>query len=135
MNNTGALSSGKQLKLTYLNEKVHGSDLLLKSSFALAVMLYKNIESYRRHPRARGAIYWQGDDANPLPCIELVRRITDLDAELTAPWLAKLNTIPSASCAKVIEDVDGDWMSNTAKTFALKLIEANRMELMSCMKS
>ena len=72
---------------------------------------------------------------HPLPCIELVRRITDLDTELTRPWLAQLSNIASSSCAKVIEDVDGDWMSNTAKTFALKLIEANRMELMSCMKS
>ena len=45
--NTGAIVSGLQLKLTYLNVKVHGFEVF-RPSFAVAVILYKKVRFQAR---------------------------------------------------------------------------------------
>ena len=112
----------------------HASSLGRELTDTRRTGLLKNIGQYRHNPKARGAIYWEGEIANPLPCIDLIRRIHALDPELTRTWLIKLGTISSAECARVIEMVNSDWMSDTAKKFALQLIDANRLELVACLR-
>ena len=129
------ISSGQNVRYEMCPSFDHASSLGRELTDLRRRSLLQNMEGYRNHPKARGAIYWEGEELHPLPCIELVRRITNLNPALTESWLMQLSSISSTSCATVIEAVSSDWMSDLAKEFALKLIDTNRAELITCLRN
>ena len=91
--------------------------------------LHDGLNKYRQHPKARGAIYWQEIDSQPLGCIELVRRAYEQMPEHFEPWLQRLKIIGAEPLQVALNNMDHNWISQPAKDFAFALLKANQEEM------
>ena len=79
--------------------------------------------------KGHGGIYWSGDERRGPSPLELVRRATDAYPDLFRPALAKLNKLDEGSLRNIIDRVPSDWMSPSARKFALALMCYNLEQL------
>ncbi len=79
--------------------------------------------------KGRGGIYWSVDERwGPSP-LALVRQAAHKCPDLFRPALAKLNKLDEGSLRNVIDRVPSDWMSPSARKFAMALICYNLEQL------
>lgn len=91
--------------------------------------LLKASQVGRYAERGRGGIYWSDADHRAPSPLELVRRASDAHRELFRSALNRLRTLEESSLRSMIDDVPADWMSPSAKRFALALVVYNLGEL------
>ena len=79
----------------------------------------------RYSERGRGGIYWsQAERRGPSPAA-LVVLATERYPGLFKPALAKLDNLSDSSLREVVERTPEDWMSPTAREFAIVLMRYN----------
>ena len=79
----------------------------------------------RYSERGRGGIFWsQADRRGPSPAT-LVVLATERYPELFRPTLAKLENLLDSSLREIVERIPENWMSPTAREFAVALIRYN----------
>ena len=79
--------------------------------------------------KGHGGIYWSGDERRGPSPLELVRRATHAYRDLFQPALAKLDRLEEGSLRNVIDRVPSDWMSPSARKFAVALMCYNLEQL------
>lgn len=79
--------------------------------------------------KGHGGIYWSPDERRGPSPLELVRRATHAYPDLFQPALAKLNRLDEGSLCNIIDRVPSDWISPSARTFALALMRYNLEQL------
>lgn len=83
----------------------------------------------RYSEKAKGGIYWsEGDRRAPSP-LELVRRAHEHYPALFARALEKLEKLRDDTMMDNVNRVPEDWMTPSARTFALELMRYNMSEL------
>ncbi len=80
--------------------------------------------------RGRGAVYWTEDDQHGISPLELVRRAVLLYPDVFLPALRKLEKLNDESVKKIVSQIPGDWISETARTFAIALMRYNKKQLL-----
>ena len=80
--------------------------------------------------KGRGAIYWSEEDERygPSP-LELVRRAVRLYPDLFRPSLRNLERLDEVSMGNLVNCVPADWMTPSARAFALALMRYNFEQL------
>ncbi len=79
--------------------------------------------------KGHGGIYWSPDERRGPSPLELVRRATRTYPDLFRPALAKLDRLDTGSLRNIIDRVPSDWMSPSARKFALALMCYNLDQL------
>ena len=72
--------------------------------------------------RGRGAIYWSADERHGPSPLELVRRASRTHPDLFRPALGKLARLDEISLRELVTRVPDDWMTSSARAFALTLM-------------
>ena len=116
-------------------------DLFVAPSFDHASSLGRELQDTRRDrilaedrigdyvEKGRGAIYWsEADRRGPSP-LELVRRATLSYPDLFRPALTKLEKLDEGSVDALVNRVPSDWMSSSARKFAIALMHYNFEQL------
>jgi hypothetical protein len=84
--------------------------------------------------KARGGIYWSTEDRWGLSPLELVRRARTDFPDLFRSGLSKLGQLHPDILAGVIDRVPEQWMTTTARLFALSLTSYNLEQLQRSLK-
>ena len=84
--------------------------------------------------KGRGAIYWSEDDLYGPSPLELVRRATRNYSDLFRPALAKLKKLDDISVDDLVNRVPSDWMSSSARKFAIALMCYNLEQLQELLR-
>jgi hypothetical protein len=79
--------------------------------------------------RGRGGVYWLEDEAQSPSPLELIRRASRQYPDFFASALEKIGKLDSQMFNDVIAAVPDDWMTQTAREFALALMCYNAQEL------
>ena len=79
--------------------------------------------------RGRGAIYWSEDERYGLSPLELVRRATYKHPDLFRPALERLARLDENSLSDLVNRVPDDWMTPSARAFAVALMCYNFRQL------
>ena len=79
--------------------------------------------------KGRGAIYWSEDDRYGCSPLELVQRATCKYPKLFFFALMKLKKLDERSVDNLVNRVPSDWMSSSAKKFAIALMCHNLKQL------
>ena len=79
--------------------------------------------------KGRGAIYWSEKDRYGPSPLELVRRAARDYSDLFCPLLLKLAEIDENIFCKIVERIPPDWMTSSAREFAVKLLCYNYRQL------
>jgi hypothetical protein len=79
--------------------------------------------------RGRGGVYWSEEEARSPSPLELVRRANRQYPEIFAPALEKISQVDPQTSRDLIAMVPDDWMTQTARKFALALMCYNAQEL------
>ncbi|MYF73511.1 MAG: hypothetical protein F4175_09110 [Gemmatimonadetes bacterium] len=79
--------------------------------------------------RGRGAIYWSEDERHGSSPLELVRRAAPTYPDLFQPAILKLEKFDKDSLSKIVNSVPTDWMTSSARTFAIALMNYNCEQL------
>ena len=79
--------------------------------------------------KGRGGIYWSEDERRGPSPLALVRRAAHTYPALFRPALAKLNKLDEGSLRNVIDRIPSDWMSPSARKFAMALMHYNLEQL------
>jgi len=72
--------------------------------------------------RARGAIYWSENDAHGPSPLELVRRAAHKYPQVFRPAGAKLAKINEGIIRRIVDSIPRDWMSPSARKFAVEFM-------------
>lgn len=72
--------------------------------------------------RGHGAIYWSGDETCKPRRLELVRRAVSTYPGLFLPALEKLERLNESKISDLVNRVPDDWMSPSARKFAIALM-------------
>lgn len=72
--------------------------------------------------RGRGAIYWSEAERHGPSPLELVRRACRTRPDLFRPALEKLARLDERSLSDVVDRVPDDWMTSSARAFAVALM-------------
>ena len=72
--------------------------------------------------KATGAIHWNKTDKRGLSPLELVRRAASLHPAFFNPALARLERLDRQGVESVVNRVPEDWMTPTARKFAIELM-------------
>ena len=116
-------------------------DLSVAPSFDHASSLGRELEDTKRDQilagvgigayveKGRGAIYWSQDVRRGPSPLELVRRATRQYPRLFFPALTKLENLDKKYLDDLVNRVPGDWMSPSAKEFAIALMRYNLEQL------
>ncbi len=83
----------------------------------------------KKGKKGSGAIYWLEDDQHGPSPLELVRRATCKYPDLFRPALTKLEKVDDRSLDNLVNRVPSDWMSPSAKKFAIALMRYNLEQL------
>ncbi len=83
----------------------------------------------RKGRKGRGAIYWSEDDQHAPRPLELVQRATRKYPDLFRPALTKLEKLDERSVDDLVNRVPSDWMSSSARKFAIALMHYNLEQL------
>lgn len=79
--------------------------------------------------RGRGAIYWSEDERYGPSPLELVRRVIRAYPDIFQPAILKLEKFGKDSLSKIVNRVPTDWMTPSARTFAIALVSYNCEQL------
>ena len=79
--------------------------------------------------RGRGAIYWSDDEPHGPSPLGLVRRATCKHPDLFRPALEKLAKLDESSPSELVNRVPDDWMTPSARAFAVALMCYNYEQL------
>ena len=79
--------------------------------------------------KGHGGIYWSQEDRRAPSPLELVRRAARAYPELFRSGLAKLKGLDEGSLRNIVDRVPSDWMSPSARKFALALMRYNLEQL------
>ena len=79
--------------------------------------------------RARGAIYWSEDERHGPSPLTLVRRASSKYPDLFRPALEKLEELDESSLSDLVDRVPDDWMTPSARAFAITLMCYNLDQL------
>ena len=79
--------------------------------------------------KGRGAIYWSEKDRYGPSPLELVRRAARDYSALFCPVLLKLAELDENVFFKIVERIPPDWMTSSAREFAVKLLCYNYRQL------
>lgn len=79
--------------------------------------------------RGRGAIYWSEDERYGPSPLELVRRAIRTYPDIFQPAILKLEKFGKDSLPKIVNRVPTDWMTPSARTFAIALMSYNCEQL------
>ena len=116
-------------------------DLFVAPSFDHASSLGRELQDTRRDrilaedrlgdyvEKGRGAIYWSAADRRGPSPLELVRRATLSYPDLFRPALTKLEKLDEGSVDALVNRVPSDWMSPSARKFAIALMCYNFEQL------
>lgn len=72
--------------------------------------------------RGRGAIYWSEDERHGPSPLELVRRASRMHPDLFRPALERLARLDERTLSGVVNHVPDDWMTPSARAFAVALM-------------
>jgi hypothetical protein len=82
--------------------------------------------------KAKSALYLRPSEPRPLGTIEAFRSFAaEVDQSASQYWLRRLADIRSERYAEILDEVPADWMSGTAKEFALRMLVLNSERLLS----
>ncbi len=116
-------------------------DISLAPSFDHASSLGRELRDERRDrlmaedrvgsyaEKGHGGIYWSLDERRGPSPLELVRRAASTYLDLFRPALAKLDRLDEGILRSIIDRVPSDWMSPSARKFALALMRYNLEQL------
>ncbi len=79
--------------------------------------------------KAPGAIYWQETDRRGISPLELVRRGAQVHPDLFGNGLIALKKLDEGILTEIVTRVPNEWMSEIARTFALRLMCYNLEQL------
>ena len=79
--------------------------------------------------RGRGGIYWTRDAKRAPSPLELALSAAEHYPHLSRPALEKLDDLSESSLSQIVNRVPDDWMSKSAKRFALALMRYNLQRL------
>ena len=79
--------------------------------------------------KGRGAIYWSAEDQHRLSPLDLVQRAFQQYPEILLPALLKLNRLNDESVEQAVRKIPENWISNSARTFAVQLMQYNLRQL------
>ena len=79
--------------------------------------------------KGRGAIYWSEDGRHGPSPLELVRRAIHAYPYIFQPAILKLEKFDKGSLSKIVNRVSTDWMTPSASTFAIALMNYNCEQL------
>jgi len=79
--------------------------------------------------KGRGGVYWSEDEAQSPSPLELIRRASRQYSDFFAPALRKIDKLDPQMFKDIIARVPDDWMTQTAREFALALMYYNAQEL------
>ncbi len=79
--------------------------------------------------KGHGGIYWSVDERRGPSPFELVRRASHAHPDLFQSALAKLDRLDEGSLRRIIDRVPSDWMSPSARKFAMALMCYNLEQL------
>ena len=79
--------------------------------------------------KGRGAVYWSEDERRGPSPLELTRRATRDYPDLFCPGLVKLERLDVKTINDQVDRVPTDWMSPTARDFAIELMRYNVEQL------
>ena len=79
--------------------------------------------------KGRGAIYWSEDERRGPSPLELVRRAARDYSNLFRPVLLKLAEIDESVFSEIVRRIPPDWMTSSAREFAVKLLCYNYRQL------
>lgn len=82
--------------------------------------------------RGSGAIYWDPADRRGVSPLELIRRAAAIHPEFRRA-LSQLDWVKEESLERIVERVPPDWMSDTARSFAVELLRYSLKELREVM--
>ena len=132
--------------LRWERKRYHWVDLFVAPSFDHASSLGRELQDERRDrilaengigdyaEKGRGAIYWsEADRRGPSP-LELVRRATRSYPDLFRPALTKLEKLDEGSVDDLVNRVPSDWMSSSARKFAIALMHYNLEQLQELLR-
>ena len=77
----------------------------------------------------RGAVYWSTDGRRGPSPLELVRIAVRHYPEIFSPALERLDGLDESSVKNLVERVPADWMTTSARAFAMALIGYNLRHL------
>ena len=80
------------------------------------------VGSYANAKKGCGEIYWLTDDRRGLNPLELVRRAVSAYPGLFLPALEKLERLNESKISDLVNRVPDDWMSPSARKFAIALM-------------
>ncbi len=83
--------------------------------------------------KGRGALFWESVGRYGPSPLKLVRRASEEYPDLFRPPLVKVRDRRN-SLARFVRQVPDDWMSRTAKDFAMALMDYNATQLEQCLK-
>ena len=124
----------------------HWIDLFVAPSFDHASSLGRELQDARRDrilaengigdyvEKGRGAIYWSENDRRGPSPLELVRRATRKYPEFFRPALTKLEKLDERSVDDLVNPVHSDWMSPSARKFAIALMHYNFEQLQELLR-
>ena len=124
----------------------HWVDLSVAPSFDHASSLGRELQDERRDrilaedrigdyvAKGRGAIYWSETDRRGPSPLELVRRTTRSYPDLFRPALTKLEKLDGGSVDDLVNRVPSDWMSSSARKFAIALMHYNLEQLQELLR-
>lgn len=72
--------------------------------------------------RGRGAVYLSSDASRALSPLELVRRAAAAYPEALQPVLRRIKSLQDGTATDVVDGVPRDWMSGSARDFAVKML-------------
>jgi hypothetical protein len=72
--------------------------------------------------KAPGAIYWQSSDKRGISPLELVRRVDALHPDVFRRAMSRLGKLNKKVLRRIVERIPQGWMSELARTFAVKLL-------------
>jgi hypothetical protein len=75
--------------------------------------------------KGKGAIYAHKDDKKGLNPLKLVKLAKNQYPELFGVWFEKVNQLESEQFNEIIQNIPGDFISETEKTFALAVLKNN----------
>ncbi len=79
--------------------------------------------------KGRGAIYWSEEERRAPSPLELVRRAVRDYSDFFRPVLLKLAEIDESIFSKIVRRIPPDWMTSSAREFAVKLLCYNYRQL------
>ena len=132
--------------LRWERKRYHWVDLFVAPSFDHASSLGRELQDERRDrilaengigdyaEKGRGAIYWSETDRRGPSPLELVRRATRSYPDLFRPALTKLEKLDEGSVDDLVNRVPSDWMSSSARKFAIALMHYNLEQLQELLR-